>query len=290
MLTLCPFELILARVFAHFMLTSGTLLPRFALSAPLFAFAGVIICTAHACHADMGKMFLDAGKHVLMEKPMTVDVPEARDLAAAADAALRDQKLCFMVNNTANYRDKCFDARRLVEEGQLGDIHHVLCVMYSPLMFLFDDPANDGWVKATGSMLQSDGSGNGFGYGQLSHLLGWVLHVAGLDVEEVTAMTHRSEKSGADLTDAALIRCKGDISVSLSGGCSWPGNEHGDEATGTLRKTKRRPPSPPSFSRFGVQFSNGSRDHLTRQARDKHMENSKTRWVFRMQVGRAGRI
>jgi predicted dehydrogenase len=249
---------------------------------------GVIICTAHACHADMGKMFLDAGKHVLMEKPMTVDVPEARDLAAAADAALRDQKLCFMVNNTANYRDKCFDARRLVEEGQLGDIHHVLCVMYSPLMFLFDDPANDGWVKATGSMLQSDGSGNGFGYGQLSHLLGWVLHVAGLDVEEVTAMTHRSEKSGADLTDAALIRCKGDISVSLSGGCSWPGNEHGDEATGTLRKTKRRPPSPPSFSRFGVQFSNGSRDHLTRQARDKHMENSANwkRPAFRFVAGK----
>ena len=54
-------------------------------------------------------------------------------------------------------------------------------------MFLFDDPANDGWVKATGSMRQPDGSGNGFGYGQLSHLLGWVLHVGALDVEEVAA-------------------------------------------------------------------------------------------------------
>ena len=50
---------------------------------------GVIICTAHACHASMGKMFLAAGKHVLMEKPMTVDVDEARELAAAADAALQ---------------------------------------------------------------------------------------------------------------------------------------------------------------------------------------------------------
>ena len=29
---------------------------------------GVIICTAHACHADMGAKFLAAGKHVLMEK------------------------------------------------------------------------------------------------------------------------------------------------------------------------------------------------------------------------------
>ena len=136
---------------------------------------GVIICTAHSCHADMGMKFLAAGKHVLMEKPMTVDVGEARMLAAAAAAAA--PKLAFMVNNTANFRDKCFDARRLVKAGELGEIHHVLCVMYSPLMLLFDDPANDGWVKPTGTMVQSDGSGNGFGWGQLSHLLGWVLFV-----------------------------------------------------------------------------------------------------------------
>ena len=140
---------------------------------------GVIICTAHACHADMGAKFLAAGKHVLMEKPMTVDVPEARTLAAA-DKALAEQNLAFMVNNTANYRAKCFAARKLVEDGALGEIHHVMCFMYSPLMFLFDDPANTGWVQATGTMLQADGSGNGFGYGQLSHLLGWVLHGAGI--------------------------------------------------------------------------------------------------------------
>jgi len=59
-----------------------------------------------------------------------------------------------------------------------------------------------------------------------------VLYVGGLDVEEVTAITHRSAASGADLTDAALIRCAGGCSVSLSGSCSWPGNEHGEEATG----------------------------------------------------------
>jgi predicted dehydrogenase len=197
---------------------------------------GVIICTAHACHMEMGSQFLAAGKHVLMEKPMTVDVAEARELAAAA-AALAP-RVTFMVNNTANFRDKCFEARRLVEDGHLGDLHHVLCVMYSPLMFLFDDPANDGWVKPTGTMVQSDGSGNGFGWGQLSHLLGWVLFVGGLDVEEVTAITHRSEKSGADITDAALIRCARGISVSLSGGCNWPGNEHGAQKTGKYFEIK----------------------------------------------------
>ena len=89
---------------------------------------GVIICTAHACHAEMGLQFLSAGKHVLMEKPMTVDVAEARTLAAAAAAAA--PRLTFMVNNTANFRTSCFEARRLVASGELGEVHHVLCVMY----------------------------------------------------------------------------------------------------------------------------------------------------------------
>ena len=191
---------------------------------------GVIICTAHACHASMGSKFLAAGKHVLMEKPMTVDVAEARELATQAAAAA--PKLAFMVNNTANFRKQCFEARQLVAAGELGEVHHILCVMYSPLMFLFDDPANTGWVEPTGTMIQPDGSGNGFGWGQASHVLAWVLFVAGLDVTEVTAMTHRSEKSGADLMDAALIRCASGCSVTFSGGCGWPGNEHGDEATG----------------------------------------------------------
>ena len=186
---------------------------------------GVIICTAHNCHSWMGMKCIEAGLHIFMEKPMTVDVEEARTLAAAAAAAA--PKRAFIVNNTANFRDKCFQARELVETGELGEVSHVLCVMYSPLMFLFDDPANTGWVEATGNM-----TGNGFGWGQLSHVLAWVLHVGGLEPVEVTALTHKSDKSGADMMDAALIKCEKGASISLSGGCCWPGNEHGDEATG----------------------------------------------------------
>eukprot|EP01063_Lacrimia_lanifica_P037683 TRINITY_DN780_c0_g1_i2.p1 TRINITY_DN780_c0_g1~~TRINITY_DN780_c0_g1_i2.p1 ORF type:complete len:383 (+),score=147.37 TRINITY_DN780_c0_g1_i2:69-1217(+) len=192
---------------------------------------GVIICTAHSVHASMGKQFLNAGKHVMMEKPMTVCVREGRELhAAAAEASAKG--LAFIVNNTANFREQCFKARECVAAGELGAVHHVLCVMYSPLIGLFDDPANDGWVRATGTMLQDDGSGNGFGWGQLSHAMAWVLYVTGLDVEEVTAITHRSAASGADLTDAVLVRCNDNASISVSAGTVWPGNEHGDDKTG----------------------------------------------------------
>ena len=46
--------------------------------------------------------------------------------------------------------------------------------------------------------VQPDGSGNGFGWGQLSHALAWVLFVGALSVEEATAITHRSARSGAE--------------------------------------------------------------------------------------------
>ena len=80
---------------------------------------GVIICTAHACHAEMGMKFLAAGKHVLMEKPMTVDVPEARELAAAADRALRERQLAFMVRGAARAVEKgsCACALSLVRSA-----------------------------------------------------------------------------------------------------------------------------------------------------------------------------
>ena len=89
---------------------------------------GLLVCTTHASHYEIGVRGLRAGCHVLMEKPMTVDVAEARTLAAAAAAAA--PRLTFMVNNTANFRTSCFEARRLVASGELGEVHHVLCVMY----------------------------------------------------------------------------------------------------------------------------------------------------------------
>ena len=73
--------------------------------------------------------FLNAGKHVLMEKPMTVDVAEARTLAEAATRAA--PRLSFMVNNTVSRNTSVFLARTLHREARtvLGKPHQRLKVV-----------------------------------------------------------------------------------------------------------------------------------------------------------------
>ena len=186
-------------------------------------FDGVIVCTSHASHAELGAKALQRGAHVLMEKPMTTDVTEARALRDAARAA---PATFFAVNNTASWRKQAVAARRWVRDEQLlGTVEHVACAMHSPLLWLFDDPVNVGWTKPTGSM-----AGNGFAWGQLSHLLAWVLQVTGLEPTFVACSMTFSRKSGADLHDAAVFTCRNGASIALTGTGAVPGNAHAEDS------------------------------------------------------------
>jgi len=47
---------------------------------------GVLVASNHATHAEIGIKCAAAGLAIMMEKPMTTDVPEARALLEAAQA------------------------------------------------------------------------------------------------------------------------------------------------------------------------------------------------------------
>lgn len=187
---------------------------------------GLLVCTSHASHFELGIKGLDAGLHILMEKPMTTDVEEGRKLASAAASAHQGRQLAFMINNTANFRQQCKAGSELVRERRrVGDVQHVQCTMHSALLWLFDNPANVGWTQLSGKML-----GNGFAWGQLSHLLAFVFQVTGLVPTKVFAHMSFSQASGGDLSDSVVIICEGGASISLSGSCAVPGDAHGADA------------------------------------------------------------
>ena len=82
------------------------------------------ICTPGDTHAEIAVAALDAGKHVLCEKPLANTVEQATAMAEAA-ARARARGVRAMVG--FNYRrvPALALAREMVEEGRLGTIRHV---------------------------------------------------------------------------------------------------------------------------------------------------------------------
>ncbi|MGW0735663.1 Gfo/Idh/MocA family protein [Streptomyces sp. NPDC002851] len=84
----------------------------------------VDICTPGDSHAEIAIAALDAGKHVLCEKPLANSVEEAEAMAAAARRA-RARGQVAMVG--FNYRrvPALALARRMVADGRIGAVRHV---------------------------------------------------------------------------------------------------------------------------------------------------------------------
>ena len=84
----------------------------------------VDVCTPGDSHAEIAVAALEAGKHVLCEKPLANTVAEAAEMVAAAERA-QQHGVRSMVG--FNYRrvPALALARALVAEGRLGEIRHV---------------------------------------------------------------------------------------------------------------------------------------------------------------------
>jgi predicted dehydrogenase len=78
-------------------------------------------------HAEVAIAALQAGKHVLCEKPLANSVTEARDMVAAAETASAAGVRSMVGFNYRRVPAAAF-ARQLISEGKLGDIRHVRAV------------------------------------------------------------------------------------------------------------------------------------------------------------------
>ena len=84
----------------------------------------VDVCTPGDTHAEIAIAALDAGKHVLCEKPLANSVAEAEQMAAAA-ARAAERGVRSMVGFTYRRVPAIGLARQLVADGRLGEIRHV---------------------------------------------------------------------------------------------------------------------------------------------------------------------
>ncbi len=83
-----------------------------------------VICAPHPLHRSLAVDCFAAGAHVLVEKPLAVEVAEAEEMIAAADAAGR----VLAVNFQERFRPAIEAAHRLIAAGELGNLVRALCV------------------------------------------------------------------------------------------------------------------------------------------------------------------
>jgi len=79
------------------------------------------ICATPAQHAPIAHAAIDAGKHVLVEKPFALTLAECRDLVEAAARA----GVTLMVAQNQRFLPTHQAARAIIESGELGEIRGV---------------------------------------------------------------------------------------------------------------------------------------------------------------------
>jgi predicted dehydrogenase len=160
------------------------------------------ICTPNFLHAPMATAALEAGKHVLCERPLARSADEASQMVKVARKA--DRVLMCAVQH--RFRPDAQLLRKVVEKGDLGEIFF----------------AKAGWLRQRTEWdsdewrRQKRESGGGvvldLGF-QMLDLALWVL--GSPKVQSVTASVHRLRKGEVEDSATAFLRLQGGATLTL---------------------------------------------------------------------------
>ena len=181
----------------------------------------VIVSSPHVAHFEQAQAALEAGAHVLVEKPMTTCADHARSLVELAEA----RGLKIILPYGWNYKAFVRHAAQLVQSGRVGQVKHVACQMASPTADLF---GGQGLAETQGHMFRPSRStwadpdkAGGYGWGQLSHALGLLFRLIDLAPKSVFAMGGHAP-TGVDYYDAVAVRLDHGATAAISGAATVP--------------------------------------------------------------------
>src|SRR5258708_846057 len=146
----------------------------------------VVIATPHDFHFEPAKAALERGLHVLLEKPMTIDPQEARELCSLAQA--KGLHLSVAVNPP--FWAHCHRIRGAITEGRIGNVEGISLFWSGDARPLFGraQVPNDLPGIVPPSLFRSDTSRNGGGYliDGGSHLISEIFWTTGLKAIKVS--------------------------------------------------------------------------------------------------------
>ncbi len=181
----------------------------------------VVVASPHHLHHEHARAALEAGAHVLCEKPMTLDPAHAWDLVKTAERLGRH----LLVANGYNYLPRLDEVRQAIQEGAVGRIEQVVCHFASATLPVFKGSAGfrrwqTTFFRPAIETWQDPARGGGFAYGQMSHSIALLLWLTDLRARDVTARV-RGE-AGIDLYDAATVRFESGAIGVFAGAPSVP--------------------------------------------------------------------
>jgi len=189
----------------------------------------VIVATNHASHYRVAKPCLEHGLHVLIEKPMTLNAAEAKELVTLATA----HQCEISIGYNANYSSYAQRAREVLKSEILGPVQYVSGIFNQHVIDLLRgkevmDPSFEDKVHSPGTVYSDPLlSGGGHGHLQITHLAGMLFYLTGLRAYSVSA---RMSNHGlnVDLVDAMMIEFTSGALAVIGGTGNMPGGRKND--------------------------------------------------------------
>ncbi|MHC4549820.1 MAG: Gfo/Idh/MocA family protein [Planctomycetota bacterium] len=123
---------------------------------------GAIIATPNHTHRDLAVACLEAGVHVLIEKPMTTTVAEAEDIVRAAEK----QGAVAAVGYSTRFQSNVRFMKRIIDERTFGRVHR----------WIYQFGSRGGWEPLSAYHLDRKTSGGGVLVVTGSHFIDRMLH------------------------------------------------------------------------------------------------------------------
>ncbi len=139
----------------------------------------VIITTPNEFHFDMAKRSIEAGKHVIIEKPMVIEAAKGDELVQLAE----DHGVMLSVYQNRRYDGNFLTVKKLIDDGVLGDIN-----IYEARYERFCPVLIGGWREKAEP-------GAGMLYDLGSHLIDQALYLFGMP-DSVTADVQVQREGG----------------------------------------------------------------------------------------------
>lgn len=172
---------------------------------------GVVICTPHTLHYEQGMQAMDAGAHVLMEKPM---VTSAQHAHAIAEKAEQTGKI-FCIGYNTPCTPEFHYLRQQIRDRAFGKLELICGWLMQP------------WRVATVGLWRQDPalSGGGMAYDSGAHLLNSLCWTVESPVVEVHAYTD-NVGTPVDINSSMNIRFKNGVkaAIAIGGNCTESGS------------------------------------------------------------------